>query len=894
MRNCPPTILEFYFQQLGILVGIVKQHIRNFMQDILNLIRDFWRTQANLQTTILRLVEAMARALEDEFKPFLPTLVPLMLQTFETDNSAGRQTTRAVLQTLVTFGPNIEEYMHLVLPVIVDTVERNEAPIFLRKEAIITIARLSRVANLSDHASRIIHPIARIIVSSPFELRNAALDTLCALVFGLGYEYLIFIPMVNKLLVKSKISHPNYESLVSKLLKGESLPQDLNPDRKFGDGRVEDVSSTDSSAWKLSVNPDHLKNAWEASQRSTREDWQEWIRRLNLELLKESPSPALRSCATLASSYAPLAKELFNAAFLSCWVELEDESQEELMKALETALTSANTPPDLVQILLNLAEYMEHADKPLPFDIRTLSAYAGRCHAYAKALHYKETEYISDRGPDTIENLISINKELQLPDAAIGILTQAQRHEEFELLETWYEKLQRWDDALAAWNRRPENEQNSPEVLMGKMRCYHALGEWDELSRLVQSRWKHEEMSVRRKIAPHAAAGAWNLGQWELIDDYVSVMRSDSADYSFFKAIICLHRNEFSEAAVHIRGARDLVDRELTALVGESYARAYSVNVRVQMLAELEEIIHYKQSPPEKRLTMRRTWMKRLMGVQRNVDVWQRLLKVRALVITPQENMDMWIKFANLCRKSNRMSLAEKTLNSLLGGDDESHNRFTATTSPRVVYAWLKFNWARGEKGESLTQLQEFSYHLAGELGIDVAESIASMTDNEPAPLVADDTPEWQDTTSLLARCFHKQAEWQVAMQDQWIDQNSTSILQSFSLATLFDPTWHKAWHSFAIAHFDVVSRAERMINEKSNEDLPAHLLKAHVVPAVKGFFKSISLSERSSLQDTLRLLRLMFRYGSNAEVNAALSEGFATVNIDTWLEVIPQVPPMP
>jgi FKBP12-rapamycin complex-associated protein len=256
-------------------------------------------------------------------------------------------------------------------------------------------------------------------------------------------------------------------------------------------------------------------------------------------------------------------------------VELEEQYQEEMMKSLETSLTSTNTPPDLIQILLNLAEYMEHADKPLPFDIRTLSAYAGRCHAYAKALHYKETEYISDRGPDTIENLISINKELQLPDAAIGILTQAQRHDEFELLETWYEKLQRWDDALAAWNRRPENEQHSAEVLMGKMRCYHALGEWDELSHLVQDRWQHEDMSVRRKIAPHAAAGAWNLGQWDLIDDYVSVMRSDSADYAFFKAIICLHRNEFLEAAVHIRGARDLVDRELTALVGESYARAY-------------------------------------------------------------------------------------------------------------------------------------------------------------------------------------------------------------------------------------------------------------------------------------------------------------------------------
>jgi serine/threonine-protein kinase mTOR len=278
------------------------------------------------------------------------------------------------------------------------------------------------------------------------------------------------------------------------------------------------------------------------------------------------------------------------------------------------------------------------------------------------------------------------------------------------------------------------------------------------------------------------------------------------------------------------------------------------------------------------------------MGVQRNVDVWQRLLKVRALVISPQENMDMWIKFANLCRKSNRMGLAEKTLNSLLGGDDESHNRFTFATSPQVVYAWLKFAWARGEKSDALSQLQDFSYHLAGELGVDIAEAISSMSDNETPTWSLPENPETAETTALLARCFHKQAEWQVATQGDWIDHNSSNILQSFSLATLFDPDWHKAWHSFAIAHFDVVSRAERAINEKTADELPPYLLKSHVIPAIKGFFRSISLSARSSLQDTLRLLRLMFRYGSNAEVNATLSEGFATVNIDTWLEVIPQV----
>jgi hypothetical protein len=51
---------------------------------------------------------------------------------------------------------------------------------------------------------------------------------------------------------------------------------------------------------KLHVNQQNLQRAWDVTQRSTREDWSEWIRRFSVELLRESPSPALRSCSALA------------------------------------------------------------------------------------------------------------------------------------------------------------------------------------------------------------------------------------------------------------------------------------------------------------------------------------------------------------------------------------------------------------------------------------------------------------------------------------------------------------------------------------------------------------------------------------------------------------------
>ena len=43
-----------------------------------------------------------------------------------------------------------------------------------------------------------------------------------------------------------------------------------------------------------------LQRAWESSQRSTKDDWDEWMRHFAVVLLKESPSPALRSTCELA------------------------------------------------------------------------------------------------------------------------------------------------------------------------------------------------------------------------------------------------------------------------------------------------------------------------------------------------------------------------------------------------------------------------------------------------------------------------------------------------------------------------------------------------------------------------------------------------------------------
>ena len=901
IRAAPQNRLDLYFNQLAILVSIVRKHIRPYRKDLVGLIEEFWDVSRQVQPTVLSLIDALSGALEAESMPAIVKILPLMMRVLDNDSSQQKRASEKILNTILVFGASAEESMWLILPKLVRTFQMSSNPISLRKACIDTIGKISRQVNLTDYAGLLMHGLTDIFAVRDQSLKSAALDCICALVYQIGRDFDPYVDGVKKCLVKNHVSHHQFDVLVSKLRNGEALPQDLSPDGYYGPANNE-AAGAEVVQRKLPVNQEHLKVSWEASQRSTREDWQEWMRRFSIELLKESPSNALRACAALASVYQPLAKDLFNAAFVSCWTELYEQYQEELVRSLELALVSPNIPPEILQVLLNLAEFMEHDDKPLPIDIGTLGIYAGKCHAYAKALHYKELEFEEEKTPSVVEALISINNQLQQTDAAVGILRNAQKYRDFELKETWFEKLGRWDEALQAYQAREKDDPTAFEITMGKMRCLHALGEWDLLSNLAQEKWSLASIDHKRHIAPLAAAAAWGLGQWDLMDNYLEAMKDKSADRSFFGAILALHQNHFAKALDQIERAREGLDTELSALLGESYTRAYSVVVRVQMLAELEEIITYKKSDgdPEKQATMRETWTTRLKGCERNVETWQRMLKVRALVLTPNENIEMWIKFANLCRKQGRIGLAEKSLRSLqntqLEGDGDTLTG--ASAIPEVAYAQLKYAWTTGNNKLALVRLQDFTTNLFEQLASKTSAVEAANKKNQPNVLNANYDPnankirsaELDTAKKLLAKCYLKLGEWQTHLKrGDWTSDHVHDILASYSAATKYNPDAYKAWHAWALANFEVVSAINSQA-ERGKSALPLVAIMDHVVPAIHGFFESIDRSNSSSLQDTLRLLTLWFNHGSNLEVNHAMMEGYTRINIDTWLEVIPQL----
>ncbi|XP_043640413.1 serine/threonine-protein kinase Tor-like [Drosophila teissieri] len=889
VRTADNNLREFLFQQLAILVAFVKLHIISYMGDIFKLIKEFWTINTPLQNTLINLIEQIAVALGCEFRDYLAELIPQILRVLQHDNSKDRMVTRRLLQALQKFGSTLGYYLPLIVPPIVKLFDSPYVPQQVSMVALETINNLACQLDFTDFSSRIIHPLVRVLDTEP-ELRNQAMITLRSLVNQLGKNYLVFVPMVQRTLNKHRISDPEYEKLLSEIKSNSTLADssgpgesDLRPAKfKHNEPFVTDRNSNNKN---LQVTTNELRTAWQVTRRVSKDDWVEWLKRLSIGLLKESPSHALRACRSLAQEYDTLLRDLFNAAFISCWTELSPDLKNELTQSLIQALQVTDMP-EITQTILNLAEFMEHCDRdPIPIETKLLGTRAMACRAYAKALRYKEEEFLLREDSQVFESLILINNKLQQREAAEGLLTTYRNAaNELNVQGRWYEKLHNWDQALEHYERNLKTDSSDLEARLGHMRCLEALGDWSELSTVTKHEWESFGTEAKSRAGPLAAVAAWGLQDWEAMREYVRCIPEDTQDGSYYRAVLAVHHDDFETAQRLIDETRDLLDTELTSMAGESYERAYGAMVCVQMLAELEEVIQFKLIP-ERREPLKTMWWKRLQGGQRLVEDWRRIIQVHSLVVKPHDDIHTWLKYASLCRKSGSLHLSHKTLVMLLGTDPKLNpHQPLPCNQPQVTYAYTKYMAANNQLQDAYEQLRHFVNTYSQELSCLPPEALK------------------QQDQRLMARCYLRLATWQNKLQDSIGPEAIPGALECFEKATSYDPNWYKAWHLWAYMNFKVVQAQKSALDKQQPPgasmgmtmglglDSDLMIIQQYAVPAVQGFFRSISLIKGNSLQDTLRLLTLWFDYGNHAEVYEALLSGMKLIEINTWLQVIPQL----
>jgi FKBP12-rapamycin complex-associated protein len=285
--------------------------------------------------------------------------------------------------------------------------------------------------------------------------------------------------------------------------------------------------------------------------------------------------------------------------------------------------------------------------------------------------------------------------------------------------ELWLARLGNWSEALAVYREKLNRDPSDFEALLGCMRCLDSNAEWKEVLELFDenvgkmsapSSGNHLQLREdipsrsRRKALRMCAHAAWRLGQWEDLDKFsTELVRGSTApsflarssltpgasevvapkildfDAAFYTAIIRIHRRQWQDAAEAIDSARKAMDGRLTALMAESYSRAYPSMVTAQTLAEMEEIIEFRQ---DEEYTMRPcchhtavhaydnrgrsrlldVWRDRLAGCRVDAEVHAAVLAVRSLVMRPEDSIESTLKLSTLCDQSQRYSFAANVL----------------------------------------------------------------------------------------------------------------------------------------------------------------------------------------------------------------------------------------
>ena len=294
-----------------------------------------------------------------------------------------------------------------------------------------------------------------------------------------------------------------------------------------------------------------------------------------------------------------------------------------------------------------------------------------------------------------------------------------------EKKESWLAKLGSWTEALAVYEQKLGVNPQDFEAILGCMRCLDASGEWRGVLELAEKSWPalsgssipnlnearpdaqtlttaaHVSARSQKKALRLCAKSAWRLGRWDDLEKFAVELNSSSSlaattpvpvsaarenafprvdfDGSFFSAVMHIHRKEWALAAAAIDNARKAMDGRFTALMAESYNRAYPSMVTAQTLAEMEEIIELqkleeqslggshrhpanKPNTGKARQRLLKVWGQRLGGCRADAEVHSSILAVRSLVLGPSEDYKATLMLSDLSRQAERYKMAERVL----------------------------------------------------------------------------------------------------------------------------------------------------------------------------------------------------------------------------------------
>ena len=933
------------FRELTTMVSVIKHYVRALLDDLFKAIFNHVNDPDPVVVVqVVTLVAELRMSLSEELRSYLGLLVPLLVEAVAND-SDGKEVTTKILLCFETLGVILDQEQHIVLPCVLDTIANDTLPTDTRLKGLATLHSLAKqLPGICDFVGRCVHTLCRVFeeprgTPTISALHQEALDTLLTLLQCLGMDMSRkFLPMVKPSVVLRFANSPEQLNKFSALERGGWSDRRWGmdqPTRRSLRAHTAEASAESDGRTRTDRSFAAFKAVVAAVDRVGEDEWVTWLRNVIVELVRSAPSASLRACLQLAQRNELFAREVFFPSFAICFREMEADSRHEVVQKLTTVLKHSKLPLEVLQALLNLGEYMERNSDVSPppppptrrsssiipqqhgsglFDVRLLMDLCERCNLHAKALHYAESCFIelsvdfdgkkqgsshsaSDPRREEVlrvcDKLIFLSHHLGIRENATGVVAWMKQH--FSAHSSainnpkMYARLRLWKESYQAHRGRHDTTVASggaPSIknFEGMMVAQDELGDFNEVISLWKSAKKLFPRRDLHSLSELGARASWLLQMFPDLADAAAHMNQphQQAVATFYGAVCALQARNVTEARRLIALTRKLEDTRVSALIAESYERAYSSIVSQQQLSELDEIATFLESYPigttsvttmpsrghtstaisivgsshnphaaqqqQQLQSLVRLWEKRMEAMAQVSIELQGTLANHSLIVRPIDELKMWLRFAHICATTGRRESTERVFSNLLNG--KSLSQAVRSESPPHI-----------------------------DLLAAVADHMNSCGQFDDAKACLHEVIRTYDMASrrsrqAMGRCLALEASWYSAKRQH------ITALELLQRATAVDPESSEVWHQWAMTNQHLAATKARNVAGPS----------VYVVAALDGFVKSIGASPEPNIQHVLRLLSLWFTYGGDPEVDDMIDHRIDKIAVNAWLGVIPQI----
>ena len=641
----------------------------------------------------------------------------------------------------------------------------------------------------------------------------------------------------------------------------------------------------------IKIDNNLILNKFKTKNRTEEDDWKEWFKSTSKILFEQSIHYSIYFCHMIVDYNLPLNNnDLYNYAFISVWNNLSDFDKISIINELNFALEDIKTPNYILLTILNLNEFMERK-KGNFLNFTKLGKIAFKCKSYAKAIYYKENEFLFNKenninNNNIFEELIDLYYKLNLSESALGLLNIFLNNKINENEYNLFIKIHEYKKGLNSINNILNNEnklnKDKKDILVkDKIICLNGLCDWEGILKINNENLKNEI-----DINFIYAKASLNLSNWENLEKYnkniinyynrfsnstnLSFEMNDNNinedhlfDYYFYNSIISIIKNNYKNANDNILICEENINSKIKFLINESYSRYYELMIKNQILLQLKEIIKFKNENLNDLVyknNMINQWNKRLNLIKKNPYIFEKILSIRALVLNINEDYKNYLKLSKIYRKLNQFEQSKKVLERM---KNKLNNLKIEISYDIKISIELNYNKCLFEEGKT-------------ELAISNLKEIIETIEKENISNI------------IKSKIYSSYGIFNYKLLKLDNKKLIENILNNLEISIQYNEKNYNAWHNYAMLNNTIYEYLTENNLNKINNYLN------YVKNAILGFTNSIIIKGNNinkTLQDILRLIDLFFKYGSlTNEIQNLINESFNNINVECFLDVIPQL----